>query len=149
MTWTTPDFSLSSQPAAEPVEQRRLWLEAARQRQATALAHPNIAFIKYWGNQDDELRLPANASLSMNLESLYTKTTVRFEEGLAGDRLVINGTPVIGTGLARVSASLDLTRAEAGLQQAASVESHSNFPVGSGIASSAHWRFLAMTFNPL
>jgi diphosphomevalonate decarboxylase len=73
----------------------------------------------------------------MNLAGLYTKTLVRFEEGLASDRLVINGTPVIGTGLARVSASLDLIRAEAGLRLAANVESHSNFPVGSGIASSA------------
>jgi diphosphomevalonate decarboxylase len=73
----------------------------------------------------------------MNLESLYTKTAVRFEEGLSGDRLVINGTPVIGPGLARVSASLDLIRAEAGLGLAAYIESESNFPVGSGIASSA------------
>src|SRR5262245_11776756 len=100
---------------ADPAHQQRLWAEAARRRQASALAHPNIAFIKYWGNRNDELRLPANASLSMNLESLYTKTVVRFEEGLSGDRLVINGTPVIGAGLARVSASLDLIRAEAGL----------------------------------
>ena len=39
---------------------------------ATALAHPNIAFVKYWGNQDNVLRLPANASLSLNLGGLET-----------------------------------------------------------------------------
>jgi diphosphomevalonate decarboxylase len=27
---------------------------------ATAQAHPNIAFIKYWGNRDHQLRLPSN-----------------------------------------------------------------------------------------
>jgi diphosphomevalonate decarboxylase len=101
------------------------------------LAHPNIAFIKYWGNQDDALRLPANASLSMNIANLYTKTTIRFEENLPTDNLVINETPVSGAALARVSASLDLIRAEAGLSLAAKIESESNFPVGSGIASSA------------
>ena len=46
---------------------------------ATAQAHPNIAFIKYWGNRDDALRLPANGSISMNLDGLYTRTTVSFQ----------------------------------------------------------------------
>jgi diphosphomevalonate decarboxylase len=33
----------------------------------TARAHPNIALIKYWGNRDEALRLPANGSISFNL----------------------------------------------------------------------------------
>jgi diphosphomevalonate decarboxylase len=52
----------------------QLWAAAARRRTATALAHPNIAFIKYWGNADDALRLPVNPSLSMNLGALHTIT---------------------------------------------------------------------------
>ncbi|HXV44385.1 MAG TPA: diphosphomevalonate decarboxylase [Anaerolineae bacterium] len=104
---------------------------------ATALAHPNIAFIKYWGNQDDVLRLPANPSLSMNLGNLHTITTVTFSDTLAGDELIINGQQVSGAGLERVTAVLDLMRAQAELALAARVESESNFPVGSGIASSA------------
>ncbi len=105
--------------------------------QATALAHPNIAFIKYWGNVDDQLRLPANPSLSMNLGSLHTVTTVTFTASLSGDELFINRQPVSGVGLERVTTFLDLIRALAGQQLAARVESESNFPVGSGIASSA------------
>ena len=58
---------------------------------ATAIAHPNIAFIKYWGNRDDSLRLPANGSISMNLESLFTRTTVTFSTDLRNDVIKING----------------------------------------------------------
>ncbi len=118
-------------------EQAVLWQKAAQERRATALAHPNIAFIKYWGNQDDTLRLPANASLSMNLGSLQTITTVAFDDRLAVDKLVINHHNVNGSALTRVVAHLDLVRAQAKLSSAARVESGSNFPVGSGIASSA------------
>lgn len=64
--------------------------EGRNKRQATALAHPNIAFIKYWGNEDDLLRLPSNASLSMNLGSLRTITTVTFDNSLPGDELQLN-----------------------------------------------------------
>ncbi len=45
----------------------------------TAIAHPNIAFIKYWGNRDEALRLPSNGSISMNLAGLETRTTVRVD----------------------------------------------------------------------
>ena len=38
----------------------------------TAIAHPNIAFIKYWGNCEPEDRIPANGSISMNLGGLET-----------------------------------------------------------------------------
>ena len=47
---------------------------------ATAQANSNIAFIKYWGNRDDTLKLPANPSISMNLEGLYTETVASKEK---------------------------------------------------------------------
>lgn len=122
---------------SSPEEQARLRQAAARQRQATALAHPNIAFIKYWGNHDDHLRLPANPSLSMNLAGLFTVTSVTFDPGLPGDQLAINGAPATGPALERVTALLDLVRVQAGLNQPARIESANNFPMGSGIASSA------------
>lgn len=104
---------------------------------AAALAHPNIAFIKYWGNRDNELRLPANGSISMNLDGLFTRTSVSFQPSLPFDELIINGREVTGRGLERVSAILDLVRLQAGIKDNAEVISENNFPSGAGIASSA------------
>jgi diphosphomevalonate decarboxylase len=104
---------------------------------ATALAHPNIAFIKYWGNTDNDLRLPANPSLSMNLGDLHTITTVTFADDLSGDELIVNQQRIIGPGVERVTTVLDLIRLQAGLALPARVESANNFPAGAGIASSA------------
>jgi diphosphomevalonate decarboxylase len=104
---------------------------------ATALAHPNIAFIKYWGNRDSALRLPVNGSISMNLDGLFTRTTVIFQTSLRLDTLTINGHEVAGKGLMRVSQILDLVRKIAGINLNAEVASQNNFPAGAGIASSA------------
>ena len=104
---------------------------------AAALAHPNIAFIKYWGNRDNQLRLPVNGSISMNLDGLFTRTTVSFQPSLPFDELIINGHEVVGKGLDRVSYILDLVREKAGIKMNAEVMSDNNFPAGAGIASSA------------
>jgi diphosphomevalonate decarboxylase len=97
----------------------------------------NIAFIKYWGDLDPCLRLPANGSLSMNLDGLYTRTRVIFDPALLADQLTINDQPVTGPGLARVSDMLNAVRELAGLHLPAAVASSNNFPMGAGIASSA------------
>lgn len=111
---------------------------------ATAAACANIAFIKYWGNQDEKLRLPANPSLSMNLAGLETVTTVEFIPGSEADVVVIGGETQAGPARERVVAHLDLIRTRAGLSQFARVESRNNFPAGAGIASSAS-AFAALT----
>lgn len=104
---------------------------------ATAVAFANIAFIKYWGNRDDALRLPANGSISMNLDGLTTRTTVSFQPSLPFDELIINGREVAGAGLERVSRILDIIRELAGIHDRAEVMTENNFPSGAGIASSA------------
>ena len=111
---------------------------------ATAQAHPNIAFIKYWGNRDNALRLPMNGSISMNLDGLVSRTSVSFQPSLALDEFVLNGREMTGHALERVSATLDLVRAKAGLKMRAEVVSENNFPTGAGIASSAS-AFAALT----
>ncbi len=63
---------------------------------ATAIAHPNIALIKYWGDLDSDLHIPANGSISMNLAELFTRTSVKFEQGLAQDQFTLNNQPADG-----------------------------------------------------
>ena len=105
---------------------------------ATARANPNIAFIKYWGNRDQTLRLPINGSISMNLEGLYARTQVTFDPSLCcDDVLKLNGQPEKAAALRRVSAFLDHVRQMAGTHLFARVVSENNFPMGTGIASSA------------
>lgn len=104
---------------------------------ATAIAHPNIAFIKYWGNRDARLRIPVNGSISMNLAGLVTQTRVTFRTEHETDVLNLNRVAVYGKALERVSLMLDLVREMAGLHLPAEVVSANNFPTGAGIASSA------------
>src|SRR5258705_4920547 len=111
---------------------------------ATAQANSNIVFIKYWGNRDDTLRLPANPSISMNLEGLCTETTVQWDDKLAADQLILNGILVEGDALNRVSAHLDYIRNRVGIKMYVQVASKNNFPMGAGIASSAS-SFAALT----
>ena len=103
----------------------------------TALAHPNIAFIKYWGLRDENLRLPANDSLSMNIGCLSTRTTVTLDPDLTADTLTLNGETTTGKALTRVQQFLDRVRELSGASTHAHVESENNFPIGAGIASSA------------
>ena len=104
---------------------------------AKALAHPNIAFIKYWGNRNHPLRLPANGSISMNLDGLHSITSVRFDGALGADELVLGGDIQTGATLKRVSDFLELVREKSGVKHFARVESENNFPIGSGVASSS------------
>ncbi len=104
---------------------------------ATAIAHPNIAFIKYWGNRDQDLRIPSNGSLSMNLGELFTRTTVTFEESLSADLLILNEAPETGSAHQRVHEFLDVVRGLSDQEYFARVESMNNFPMGTGVASSA------------
>jgi diphosphomevalonate decarboxylase len=103
----------------------------------TAIAHPNIAFIKYWGDKDSRLRIPVNGSISMNLDNLFTRTSVSFNPTLTSDELQLDGEIVTGLPHERVSKFLDHVRHMAGISDYARVESENNFPTGSGIASSA------------
>jgi len=112
--------------------------------QATAQAHPNIAFIKYWGNSDETLRIPVNSSLSMNLDGILTQTTVRLDGQLSSDMLELNDEKVTGAALERVSEHLDILRKLADSTLCAEVRSSNNFPTGAGIASSAS-AFAALT----
>jgi len=103
----------------------------------TALSHPNIAFIKYWGNRNNPLRIPANGSISMNLASLETRTSIEANPEFKADSLTLNGCRETGTALGRVQAFMDLLRKMSSKAHFAHVSSENNFPQSAGIASSS------------
>ncbi|WP_228511259.1 diphosphomevalonate decarboxylase [Curtobacterium sp. VKM Ac-1393] len=109
---------------------------------ATAVAHPNIALVKYWGKADAQLALPATGSVSMGLDVFPTTTTVTLDGGSrdgqeARDRFTLNGHVVDDGALVRVQQFLDLVRELAGSSARASVVSDNTVPTGAGLASSA------------
>ncbi|WKZ12854.1 MAG: diphosphomevalonate decarboxylase [Gammaproteobacteria bacterium] len=103
---------------------------------ATAIAHPNIALIKYWGKRDAAENLPAVGSLSVTLDAMRARTTVEFDSGLQQDTVRLDGAEDAGT-TQRVSACLDRLRQRAGRSWRARVDSDNDFPTGAGLASSA------------
>jgi diphosphomevalonate decarboxylase len=111
--------------------------QPAKPMQSIAIAHPNIAFIKYWGNRDNDLRLPVNGSISMNLDTLTTQTTVEIQPDLLSDKLIINGKGATRKATERISVIVDLVRKMSKQNEYALVSTINNFPIGSGIASSA------------
>ena len=99
---------------------------------ATAIAHPNIALVKYWGKRDRALNLPAVPSLSVTLAPFETQTTVTW--GSAEDRFEINGQVAEGDAAHRVATFLDLVDVE---RPPVSITSTNNFPTAAGLASSS------------
>jgi diphosphomevalonate decarboxylase len=118
-------------------KQKKVFFMHTTSHTATAIAQPNVAFIKYWGNRDHSLRIPSNGSLSMNLAGLETRTRVRFDPEFSSDSLTLNGRPAPELALARAQAMLNRVRQMSGIRTSAEITSGNNFPTGTGIASSA------------
>lgn len=103
----------------------------------TAIAHPNIALVKYWGKSDDRLMLPASGSLSLTLDVFPTRTSVALDDTLAHDAVQFDGSPAQPAVADRVTAFLDLVRERAGSRTHARVTTRNSVPTGAGLASSA------------
>lgn len=97
-----------------------------------AFAPANIALCKYWGKRDTELNLPVNSSFSISLGKLGTRTIIKFAK--SADRIFLNGKPAPKAFAVRLSAYLDLFRAEG---QFFEVRTKNNIPTAAGLASSA------------
>lgn len=110
---------------------------------ATAIAPSNIAFIKYWGKKDEDLKIPENRSISMNLSNLITTTTVEFNPEYKKDLITINNE---SNELEenRIIKHLNLIRKKVNIDFKAKVVSINNFPDGTGLSSSASG-FAALT----
>ncbi|MCI1466793.1 MAG: diphosphomevalonate decarboxylase [Lactobacillus sp.] len=102
---------------------------------ATAIAHTNIALIKYWGKADPALRLPLTNSLSMTLDKFYTQTTLNLQ---ASDQFFLNNAQQTGQSAERVFTYLH--RLERRLQLPTKhylVNSINHVPTSAGLASSS------------
>ena len=104
---------------------------------AEAYAHTNIALVKYWGKRDGKLNLPAVGSLSLTLDGFGTWTSVALDAALQDDTLELNGGPLTGDPLHKVTRFLDLVRDLAGTRTRARVVSRNDVPTAAGLASSA------------
>lgn len=114
----------------------------------TCTAPVNIAVVKYWGKQDEDLILPLNSSLSITLsqDQLRAKTTIKTSPDFAEDKFVLNGreesmnNPRIQKILKQVGYNVaskgDVFAIEA-LSWKIHITSENNFPTAAGLASSA------------
>jgi diphosphomevalonate decarboxylase len=96
---------------------------------ATALAHPMQALVKYHGLKDWNLRLPYHDSISVNLASLKTTTTVEFGD-FAEDSITIDDIDRKGDILTRTMSIVDTIRERANLEDRVRVTSRNNLPFG-------------------
>lgn len=103
---------------------------------AHAVAFANFALIKYWGKRDAALNLPDVGSISITLDTLWTRTRVELDPALEHDLFELDG-QAGAPGSGRVASLLDRMREIGGSRIRAHVHSHNNFPTGAGLASSA------------
>lgn len=102
---------------------------------AAAIAHPNVALVKYWGKRAGPHNLPATPSLSITLAGLCTRTVVTADPSLAADRVVLDG---VERRDAKIDVCLGRLRARAGHGAPhLHVETDNDFPTAAGLASSA------------
>lgn len=100
-----------------------------------ALAHTNLALVKYWGKEDEKLRLPSSPSLSLTLDAFCTKTRL----SLAKENcFVLDGKKEEGKEAQRVFSYLSSLLSFFHLPPACFlVESWNFVPKNAGFASSA------------
>ena len=103
----------------------------------TAIAHPNVALIKYWGKSDRAENIPSTPSISITLSKLETKTTIS-EDDI--DTVWINHKKVNDE---KILKFLSQIREKTGIA-AIKINTENNFPTGAGLASSASG-FAALT----
>jgi diphosphomevalonate decarboxylase len=96
----------------------------------TAIAHPNIALLKYWGKQPGDDNIPAVPSLSLTLDGLQTQTSV---QPAARDCFVLNGSETTDP---KIAGALRIWRQTCDIPPI-HVETTNNFPTAAGLASSA------------
>ena len=100
-----------------------------------ALAHTNLALVKYWGKEDEKLRLPSAPSLSLTLNAFYTKTKLSLSKE---NKFVLDGREEKGEEAQRVFSFLSSLLSLFHLPPSRFfIESQNFVPKSAGFASSA------------
>ncbi|MDP7282340.1 MAG: diphosphomevalonate decarboxylase [Candidatus Undinarchaeales archaeon] len=108
---------------------------------SSAIAHSNIALIKYWG-RSSELNIPMNDSISMTKQGLgdielKAHTTIFFSKDYVKDVAFLNKKSLVDRNKERVLAVVNPLREMAGINHKFMMASTNDFPTQSGLASSA------------
>src|SRR3990167_5770487 len=103
----------------------------------TAVSTPNIALIKYWGNRNNDLRLPMADSLSITLNQPTVQIIVDRAERFTARTFEPDGTERTLTEKERARLEKHFTLTKTFLPASNSTKSIQNFPGAIGIASSA------------
>lgn len=112
---------------------------------ASAIAHSNIALIKYWGRSlesDPNMNIPSNDSVSMTKHgigdmNLQTHTTIEFSDAYDQDLAILNGEVLTGRSMERILGVVDYLREHANIDCGFKMVSRNDFPIQAGLASSA------------
>ena len=99
---------------------------------ATAVAHPNLALVKYWGKADPARNLPATPSLGISLEALHSRVQVELDAG--GDSVEVDGRRLEP---ARYRPFLDEARRRCETRSGFRIRARNDFPSAAGLASSS------------
>ena len=104
-------------------------------KETTAIAHPNFALVKYWGKEDSSQNRPAMSSISVTVDSMYSKTKIFNNSQSNRHQLFING--VEESDLSKILPSLEYLSKFSKSDDYLVIQSQNNFPTSSGLASSA------------
>ncbi len=113
---------------------------------SSAIAHSNIALIKYWGNWDKfspSLNIPLNDSVSMTKYGLsenthlQTHTTIEFSEEFKENEAILNNSQLKGRDMERVLKIVNPLRKLKKNDYKFKMMSFNDFPTQAGLASSA------------
>ena len=113
---------------------------------SSAIAHSNIALVKYWGRSPDhspDLNIPSSDSVSMTKIGLardmhlQSHTTIEFSDAYEEDHAVLQGENLTGRNLERILSVVDPLRKSADIDLRFKLASKNDFPTQAGLASSA------------
>ncbi|MFX1572377.1 MAG: diphosphomevalonate decarboxylase [Promethearchaeota archaeon] len=113
---------------------------------SSAIAHSNIALIKYWGHWDKvspELNIPLNDSVSMTKYGLsenthlQAHTTIEFSENFKENQAILNNNLLKGRDLERILKIINPLKKLKKIDYNFKMVSFNDFPTQAGLASSA------------